>query len=128
MVMAQLSSIAQRLQRILITTGKQWTFRLTLLVVVDYMQAHQQHVMVFQLSQQAQLLQERCRFMATQNRAVLDALTNELVYVEMTQEELDQLTTDNEAAAANISSKQADKSAILEKLGITAEEAELLLS
>jgi regulator of sirC expression with transglutaminase-like and TPR domain len=66
--------------------------------------------------------------MATQNRAVLDALTNELVYVEMTQEELDQLTTDNEAAAANISSKQADKSAILEKLGITAEEAELLLS
>jgi hypothetical protein len=65
--------------------------------------------------------------MATQNRAVLNALTNELVYVEMTADELAQLTKDNEAAAANIAAKAADKSAILEKLGITAEEAALLL-
>jgi hypothetical protein len=65
--------------------------------------------------------------MATQNRAVLDALTNELVYVEMTADELAQLAKDNESAAANIAAKVADKSAILEKLGITAEEAALLL-
>jgi hypothetical protein len=65
--------------------------------------------------------------MATQNRAVLDALTNELVYVKMTADELAQLAKDNEAAAANIAAKAADKSAILEKLGITAEEAALLL-
>jgi hypothetical protein len=83
--------------------------------------------MVSQLSQQVQQSQERCQFMATQNRAVLDALTNELVYVEMTADELAQLAKDNESAAANIAAKVADKSAILEKLGITAEEAALLL-
>jgi hypothetical protein len=65
--------------------------------------------------------------MATQNRAVLDALTNELVYVEMTADELAQLAKDNEAAAAAIAAKATDKSAILDKLGITAEEAALLL-
>jgi hypothetical protein len=65
--------------------------------------------------------------MATQNRAVLDALTNELVYVEMTADELAQLAKDNEASAANIAAKQVDKSAILEKLGITADEAAILL-
>jgi hypothetical protein len=65
--------------------------------------------------------------MATQNRAVLDALTNELVYVEMTADELAQLAKDNEASAASIAAKQVDKSAILEKLGITADEAAILL-
>ena len=65
--------------------------------------------------------------MATQNRAVLDALTNELVYVEMTADELAQLAKDNEASAANIAAKQVDKSAILAKLGITADEAAILL-
>ena len=66
--------------------------------------------------------------MATQNRAVLDALTNELTYVEMTDDELEQLAKENQAAAANIASKEIDKSAILEKLGLTADEVKLLLS
>ena len=65
--------------------------------------------------------------MATQNRAVLNAITNELVYVEMTADELDQLAKDNEAAAQQIALKNVDKSAILEKLGITADEAATLL-
>jgi hypothetical protein len=65
--------------------------------------------------------------MATPSRAVLDALTNELIYVEMTPDELAQLAKDNEASAANIAAKQVDKSAILEKLGITADEAAILL-
>ena len=66
--------------------------------------------------------------MATQNRAVLDALTNKLTYVEMTDDELEQLAKDNQAAAANIASKEIDKSPILEKLGLTADEVKLLLS
>jgi hypothetical protein len=66
--------------------------------------------------------------MATKNRAVLDALTNELTYVEMTDDELEQLAKDNQAAAANIASKEIDKSPILEKLGLTADEVKLLLS
>ena len=66
--------------------------------------------------------------MATQNRAVLDALTNKLTYVEMTHDELEQLAKDNQAAAANIASKEIDKSPILEKLGLTADEVKLLLS
>ena len=65
--------------------------------------------------------------MATQNKAVLDALTNELVYVEVTADDLAQLAKDNEAAAASAAAKQADKSAILAKLGITADEAAILL-
>ena len=65
--------------------------------------------------------------MAIQNRAVLNAVTNELVYVEMTAEELAQLAKDNEAAAAIAEAKQADKTAILGKLGITADEAAILL-
>jgi hypothetical protein len=66
--------------------------------------------------------------MATQNRAVLDALTNELTYVEMTDDELEQLAKDNQAAAANISSKETEKSTILQKLGLTPDEMKLLLS
>jgi hypothetical protein len=66
--------------------------------------------------------------MVTQNKAVLDALTNELVYVKVTAEEVAQLAKDNEAAAAIQAAKEADKSAILDKLGITAEEVKVLLS
>ena len=66
--------------------------------------------------------------MVTQNKAVLDALTNELVYVKVTAEEVAQLAKDNEAAAAIQVAKEADKSAILDKLGITAEEVKVLLS
>jgi hypothetical protein len=66
--------------------------------------------------------------MATQNRAVLDALTNKLTYIAMTPDELEQLAKDNKAAAVNLAAKQVDKSAILAKLGITADEAAILLS
>lgn len=66
--------------------------------------------------------------MATQSRAVLDALTNELIYVEVTADEIAQLAKDNEAAAAVKALKETEKIALLEKLGITADEAKVLLS
>jgi hypothetical protein len=57
--------------------------------------------------------------------------TGEIIEREMTAEELFQLEKDNkeaEARAAEIAKKAAEKAALLEKLGITEEEAKLLLA
>ena len=57
--------------------------------------------------------------------------TGEIVEREMTKEELKQFELDQAAIADEIAAKQAEaerKSQLLERLGITAEEAALLLS
>ena len=57
--------------------------------------------------------------------------TGEIIEREMTKAELDQLKKDNEAQAVLIAAeaaKAAEKAALLAKLGITEDEAKLLLS
>jgi hypothetical protein len=60
-----------------------------------------------------------------------DIETNEVIEREMTDAELDAIAAAQTAAQTNLqaeSSKAAEKAALLEKLGITADEAALLLS
>ena len=56
--------------------------------------------------------------------------TNEVIDVELTEQELEQLELDKakaEALALAEATKSAEKAALLERLGITEEEAKLLL-
>jgi len=60
-----------------------------------------------------------------------DIETNEVIEREMTDAELDAIATAQTAAQTNLQAellKAAEKAALLEKLGITADEAALLLS
>ena len=60
-----------------------------------------------------------------------DAETGEFIEREMNADELAQLNNDiavNQARADELAAKAAEKSALLEQLGITAEQAKLLLS
>ena len=60
-----------------------------------------------------------------------NATTGEVIERDMTEEELDQYAIDENARAEQIAKIEADaiaKAALLDRLGITAEEAKLLLS
>jgi hypothetical protein len=72
--------------------------------------------------------------MTTPTKIVVDCSTGEVSEIELTQEEIAQREADAIAAAeakaledADKAAKAADKAALLERLGITAEEAALLL-
>ena len=72
--------------------------------------------------------------MTTPTKIVVDCSTGEVSEIELTQEEVAQREADAIAAAeakavedADKAAKAADKAALLERLGITAEEAALLL-
>ena len=60
-----------------------------------------------------------------------NATTGEVIEREMTEAELEQFETDQEAIAAELNAKDESaksKAALLNRLGITADEAKLLLS
>jgi hypothetical protein len=66
--------------------------------------------------------------------ATFDVSTNNLVVRDMTSEEVEQLKTDTEALTAKEAERQAslevraiERQAVLDRLGITAEEAQLIL-
>lgn len=57
-----------------------------------------------------------------------NVLTGEVIEIEMTQEEIDAFNERNEADKAAKESASSTRQALLDKLGITEEEARLLLS
>jgi hypothetical protein len=66
----------------------------------------------------------------TQMRLVIDAITGESTEVPLTKEELDRAKKENELFAvrvAELETKAAAKQAVLDKLGLTAEEIAALL-
>jgi hypothetical protein len=68
--------------------------------------------------------------MTTPQVKIVNAETGEEIIRDMNAAELEQYEIDKSASkahAATIAAKTADKSALLERLGITAEEAKLLL-
>lgn len=69
------------------------------------------------------------------SKLIIDCETNEIVERELTSTELEQQASDQavidaaeEAAQAEAAAKEAARQAILDKIGLTAEEAKILLS